>query len=53
MISIDSKTGTNAGTYCSLWGVTIQNLFVWEFFKFVWWQAGKQYFYHRDHCTKI
>ena len=23
----NSKTGTNAGTYCSLWGVTIQNLF--------------------------
>ena len=38
-ILLHSRTGTNAGTYCSLWRVTIQNLFVWGFFKFVWWQA--------------
>ena len=48
----NSKTGTNAGTYCSLWGVTIQNLFVWGIFKFVWWRAKEQYFHHRDHCTE-
>ena len=39
-----SRTETNGGTYCSLWGVTIQNLFVWEFFKFVWWPAHKRVF---------
>jgi hypothetical protein len=33
-------------------GVTIQNLFVWGFFKFVWWRERKQYFYDRDQCTK-
>jgi hypothetical protein len=32
-------------------GVTIQNLFVWGFFKFVWWRASEQYFHDRDHCT--
>ena len=33
---LHSRTGPNAGTYCPLRGVTIQNLFVWGFFKFVW-----------------
>jgi hypothetical protein len=42
----------NAGTYFSLWGVTIQNLFVWGVFKFVWWRAKKTVFYHWDHCTE-
>jgi hypothetical protein len=43
-IYLHGKTGTNAGTYCSLWGATIQNMFVWGFFKFVWWRAIEQYF---------
>ena len=32
-------------------GATIQNLFLWGFFKFVWWRATEQYFNHRDRCT--
>jgi hypothetical protein len=48
-IFLHSRTGTTAGTYCSLWSVIVQNLFVWGFFKFVWWLAGEQYFDHRDH----
>jgi hypothetical protein len=33
-------------------GVTIQNLILWGFFRFVWEQAIKQYFDHRDQCTE-
>jgi hypothetical protein len=33
-------------------GVTIQNLVVWEIFKFVWWWAVEQYFDHQDHCSE-
>jgi hypothetical protein len=34
-------------------GVTIQNLFVWGFFKFVWWRAEEQYFDYRDNCPEL
>ena len=50
---LHSRTGTITVTYSSIWGVTIQNLFVWEFFKFVRWRASEQYFDHWDHCAEL
>ena len=51
-VFLHSRTGTITGTYCSLWEVIIQNLFVWGFFKFVWWRVRERYFDHRDHCSE-
>ena len=39
--AVNSRTGTNACTYCSLWGATVQNLFLWVFF-YMFMVAGKQ-----------
>ena len=39
ILEFQKETGTNACTYCSLWGVTIQNLFVWRFLNL--YNAGK------------